>query len=158
MLNGRCNYRLANGFIQISNLKSPITACKATFWESAAYPSSLLASRRSITTTMKLIIAGATGFVAREVIRQSLSRPEITSVVALARSSVAVPEKLPAGADASKLKSVVIQDYEVYSDDIKKEFSGAGACIWYVWFFTLEIILPPPLISRTTVSNNLVLT
>ncbi|KAI3328122.1 NAD(P)-binding protein [Xylariaceae sp. AK1471] len=81
---------------------------------------------------MKLIVTGATGFVGREVIRQSLSRPEITSVVALARSPVAVPEKLSVGGDASKLKSVVIQDYEVYLDEVKKEFSGAGACIWTV--------------------------
>ncbi|KAI8625513.1 NAD(P)-binding protein [Xylariaceae sp. FL1651] len=81
---------------------------------------------------MKLIVTGATGFVGREVIRQSLSRPEITAVIALARSPVAVSEKLPVGGDPSKLKSVVIQDYEVYSDEVKKEFSGAGACIWTV--------------------------
>jgi uncharacterized protein YbjT (DUF2867 family) len=89
---------------------------------------------------MKLIVTGATGFVGREVIRQSLSRSEITSVVAVARSPVAVPEKLPDGGDASKLKSVVIQDYELYPDDVKKEFVGAGACIWYAigFFFFID--------------------
>ncbi|KAJ8122183.1 hypothetical protein O1611_g9905 [Lasiodiplodia mahajangana] len=81
---------------------------------------------------MKLIVTGATGFVGKELIRQSLSHPKITSVVALARSPVAVPETLPASADSSKLKAVVIQDYEVYPDEIKKEFSGAAACIWTV--------------------------
>ncbi|KAI0466323.1 NAD(P)-binding protein [Xylaria cf. heliscus] len=80
---------------------------------------------------MKLIVTGATGFVGQEIIRQSLLHPKITTVVALARSPVAVPEKLPV-ADLSKLKSVVIQDYTVYPDEVKKEFSGADACIWTV--------------------------
>ncbi|KAI0435879.1 NAD(P)-binding protein [Xylaria telfairii] len=82
--------------------------------------------------SMKLIVTGATGFVGQEIIRQSLSHPKISTIVALARSPVVAPEKLPAGSDSSKLKSVVIQDYEVYPDDVKKEFSGADACIWTV--------------------------
>jgi len=81
---------------------------------------------------MKLIVTGATGFVGREVIRQSLARSEITTVVALARSPVSVPEKLAAGSDASKLRSIVIEDYAVYPDAVRKELSGAGACIWCV--------------------------
>ncbi|KAJ8123731.1 hypothetical protein ONZ43_g387 [Nemania bipapillata] len=81
---------------------------------------------------MKLIVAGATGFVGRELIRQSLSHPKITSVVALGRSRAEAPETLPASADASKLKAVVIQDYEVYPEEVKKAFSGADACIWTV--------------------------
>ncbi|KAI1473805.1 NAD(P)-binding protein [Daldinia eschscholtzii] len=81
---------------------------------------------------MKLIISGATGFVAREVIRQSLSRNEITSVVALARKPVSIPEKLPPDANPSKLKSVVIEDYENYPEEVKNEFAGAAACIWTV--------------------------
>ncbi|GAP87904.1 putative nucleoside-diphosphate-sugar epimerase protein [Rosellinia necatrix] len=81
---------------------------------------------------MKLIISGATGFVGREVLRQSLSHPKITSVVALARTPVAIPEGLPTGSDTSKLKAVVIQDYEVYPGEVKKELSGAHACIWTV--------------------------
>ncbi|KAI0884915.1 NAD(P)-binding protein [Annulohypoxylon maeteangense] len=81
---------------------------------------------------MKLIISGATGFVAKEVIRQSLSRSEITSVVALARKPIAIPEKLADGADPSKLRSVVVKDYDHYSEEVKKEFAGASACIWTV--------------------------
>lgn len=79
---------------------------------------------------MKLIVTGATGYVAREVIRQSLGRKEISSVIALARKPVPVPEGLANSADAAKLRSVGIQDYEQYPDAVKKEFSGAGACIW----------------------------
>lgn len=79
---------------------------------------------------MKLIITGATGFVGKEVIRQSLSRKEITSVIAVARKPVPVPDGLPDGADASKLHSVTISDYMEYSEEVKKEFAGADACIW----------------------------
>ncbi|KAI0205741.1 NAD(P)-binding protein [Astrocystis sublimbata] len=81
---------------------------------------------------LKLIVTGATGFVGREIIRQCLSHPDITEVIALARSSVAAPGKLPEGADPSKLKSIVIEDYTVYPPEVKKEFAGAAACIWTV--------------------------
>ncbi|KAJ3040700.1 hypothetical protein HDV00_010593 [Rhizophlyctis rosea] len=81
---------------------------------------------------MKLIITGATGYVASEIIRQSLSIPEITSVVALARTPVTPPPNILAKADISKLKSVIIKDYEVYPEDVRKEFAGAQACIWQV--------------------------
>ncbi|KAI6083357.1 NAD(P)-binding protein [Hypoxylon rubiginosum] len=81
---------------------------------------------------MKLIISGATGYVAREVIRQSLGRREITSVIALARKPVPIPQNLEDSADPSKLKSVIIEDYEQYPEDVVKEFAGAAACIWTV--------------------------
>lgn len=77
---------------------------------------------------MKLIIAGATGFVGRELVRQSLRMREITTVVALARKPVSAPE----GCDAAKLKSVVIEDYGTYPEHLRKEFAGADACIWCV--------------------------
>lgn len=77
---------------------------------------------------MKLIITGATGYVAKEVIRQSLLIPEITSVVALARKPVPLPE----GADAAKFKSVVVDNYGTYPADVKEEFAGANTCIWYI--------------------------
>ncbi|KAI4859821.1 putative nucleoside-diphosphate-sugar epimerase [Hypoxylon rubiginosum] len=81
---------------------------------------------------MKLIVSGATGFVAREVIRQSISKREITSVIALARRPVSVPDNLQDGADPSKLKSVIVEDYDHYSEDVIKEFAGSSACIWTV--------------------------
>ena len=75
---------------------------------------------------MKLIVAGATGYVASEVIRQSLRMPGITSVVALARKPVVAPE----GSDAAKFRSVVVEDYGSYPEHVRKEFAGANACIW----------------------------
>jgi hypothetical protein len=75
---------------------------------------------------MKLIIAGGTGLLATEVIRQSLEMPEITSVIALARKPVQIE-----GTESSKLKTVIISDYGTYSNEVKAEFTGAEACIWY---------------------------
>jgi len=81
---------------------------------------------------MKLIVAGSTGFVATEVIRQALSNPAITSIKALARRPTAVPQNAGPGADVSKLKSVVCDNFEKYPESVKQELAGADACIWYV--------------------------
>lgn len=75
---------------------------------------------------MKVVVAGASGYVASEVIRQAVSSPSITSVVALARRQVSAP----AGTDKSKFESVIIQDYGFYSDEAKNALKGANACIW----------------------------
>ncbi|KAK9785073.1 hypothetical protein SCARD494_12327 [Seiridium cardinale] len=80
------------------------------------------------TLKMKLIVAGATGFLGSEVVRQALRLEQISSVIALARK----PLKLEDGIDTSKLKNVTIKDYAEYSEDVKKEFTGADACIWTV--------------------------
>ncbi|KAI0517485.1 hypothetical protein F5B22DRAFT_645666 [Xylaria bambusicola] len=84
---------------------------------------------------MKLIIAGSTGFLATELIRQALAHPGVTSVIALGRREASVP----AGVESNgKFKSVICKDFENYSDDIKSEIAEADACIWYA--FTLLII------------------
>ena len=77
---------------------------------------------------MKLVIVGATGLVAQELIRQSLPNPDIKSIVAVARRSIAPP----VGAPADKVKSVLVTDFDDYPDEVKKEFAGADACIWSV--------------------------
>ncbi|EKV06860.1 NAD(P)-binding domain [Penicillium digitatum] len=78
---------------------------------------------------MKLIVAGATGLVGTEIIRQCLQNSEITQVIALARKPVYIEDGID---PTSKLKSVVIRDYGEYSADVKAEFAGADACIWTV--------------------------
>lgn len=80
---------------------------------------------------MKLIIAGASGYVAEELLRQSLKRPDITSVVALSRKAVSAPSDVGGDSNVAKLRSVIIEDYETYPDDVRREFQGANACIWY---------------------------
>lgn len=54
---------------------------------------------------MKIIVAGSTGFVTTEVIRQALSNPAITSIVTHGRRTTAVSQNAGPSADASKLKS-----------------------------------------------------
>ncbi|KAF8313603.1 hypothetical protein DL93DRAFT_2080922 [Clavulina sp. PMI_390] len=80
---------------------------------------------------MKIIITGASGFVGTELIRQALRRPEVTSIIALSRKPVSAPADV-SESDAARVKSVVINDYDAYPDDVKKEFVGASACIWTV--------------------------
>jgi hypothetical protein len=81
---------------------------------------------------MKLVVAGSTGFVATEVICQALSNPFITSVVALGRRPAPEPQNADPGANLAKLKSVTVDDLgQEYPEHVKKELSGADACIWY---------------------------
>ena len=77
---------------------------------------------------MKLVLGGSTGFVAAELIRQGLENPAITSIVALGRRETPAPPE--AGPAAAKLKSVVCEDFESYSDSVKKELQDADAAIW----------------------------
>ncbi|KAI9155491.1 hypothetical protein HJFPF1_08075 [Paramyrothecium foliicola] len=77
---------------------------------------------------MKLIISGGTGFLASELIRQSLRMEEITSLVVLTRRALAPLD----GADTTKLEQVILKDYETYPEDVRREFAGANACIWTV--------------------------
>lgn len=80
---------------------------------------------------MKLIITGASGFVATELLRQSLRHPSITSVVAISRRPVPQPAGLPAG-ESGKLRVVQVKDYgELDVEQVREAVAGAGGCIWY---------------------------
>lgn len=76
---------------------------------------------------MKLVIGGSSGFVGTELVRQALSNPAITSVVGLSRRETPVPDS---GANAAKLKSFVVEDFENYSDAVRKELEDVDAFIW----------------------------
>ncbi|CAG8984082.1 hypothetical protein HYALB_00003024 [Hymenoscyphus albidus] len=78
---------------------------------------------------MRLIVAGSTGFVGTKVIRQALSDPAITSIAALARRKTEIPKNVAPNVDTSKLTSVICEDFENYLESVKKELSGADACI-----------------------------
>lgn len=79
---------------------------------------------------MKVIVVGSSGFVGTELIRQAITSPAVTSVVALARRETPVPESLKDSSDAAKLTSVVCDDFLNYSDNVKQHLSNADACIW----------------------------
>lgn len=88
---------------------------------------------------MKLIVAGSSGFVATQLIRQSLSIPDITSVIAIARRPLSPPPNLSKDADPSKLHCVVLDSYGTWPDDVKKQLAGADACIWYACCYPVFI-------------------
>jgi hypothetical protein len=75
---------------------------------------------------MKLVICGGTGYVATELIRQGLALPQISNLVVLSRRPITVPDS----PNAAKLKQVLIEKYDEYPEDVKKELSGANGCIW----------------------------
>ncbi|KAL6715874.1 hypothetical protein ACLMJK_006835 [Lecanora helva] len=81
---------------------------------------------------MKLIIAGASGSVATELIRQSLNIPAVTSIIALSRKPITSPPKLDYNVNASKFQNVVLQNYDTYPEDVRAKLAGADACIWTV--------------------------
>ncbi|KZZ94732.1 NAD(P)-binding domain protein [Moelleriella libera RCEF 2490] len=73
---------------------------------------------------MKLVVAGATGFVGTEVVRQAIHHPSITSVIALGRRATTIPEPSP------KFKSVECDNFSTWPDLVKEQLKGADACIW----------------------------
>ncbi|CAG9939593.1 unnamed protein product [Clonostachys rosea f. rosea IK726] len=77
---------------------------------------------------MKLVICGGTGYVATELIRQGLALPQISNLVVLSRRPITVPDS----PNAAKLKQVLIEKYDEYPEDVKKELNGANGCIWTV--------------------------
>ncbi|CAG9991783.1 unnamed protein product [Clonostachys byssicola] len=81
---------------------------------------------------MKLIIAGSSGFVATELIRQALSTPSITEIIALGRRETPPPNKLGPNSDVTKLRSVVLGDFLSYTDEVKESLESADAVIWTI--------------------------
>jgi hypothetical protein len=85
---------------------------------------------------MKLILAGSTGHVGSEIIRQSLLNPKVTSLIALTRRPIdvlAIAAGMSDGnnVEVDKVKSVVLRDFMDYPEDVKKDLADADACIWY---------------------------
>ena len=74
---------------------------------------------------MKIILAGTTGFVGREVLARCLNDSSITSIVVLSRREL--PADYPGGA---KLKVAILEDFTSYSKDVLGDIEGASACIW----------------------------
>lgn len=74
---------------------------------------------------MKIILTGCTGFIGGEVLSQCLRNSSVTSVVTLSRRKL--PESISGN---GKLKTVIVEDFNVYTDSTLKELAGADACIW----------------------------
>ncbi|KAH8601827.1 hypothetical protein B0O99DRAFT_680942 [Bisporella sp. PMI_857] len=82
---------------------------------------------------MKIVVAGATGFVGAEVIHQALSNTAVASIIALSRRPMLPPDPDTLGRyeDVSKLESVVLQDWlHAYPASVQARIKDADACIW----------------------------
>lgn len=86
---------------------------------------------------MKVVIAGSTGFVGQEVVRQALYHPLITKVVTLSRRDHELAEDLKRPEFEEKFTSVSCSDFKSYPQYVKDEISGADACIWYALVMSL---------------------
>jgi uncharacterized protein YbjT (DUF2867 family) len=84
---------------------------------------------------MKIIVAGATGLVGSEIIRQCLDTSAVTEVIALARRPIQIDEST----NSSNLKILLVEDYRYYPDYVKAAFAGADACIWCVEISTSRV-------------------
>ncbi|MCJ1242994.1 hypothetical protein MMC30_000190 [Trapelia coarctata] len=71
---------------------------------------------------MKVILAGSTGFIGREVLEQCLQN---SSIIALSRRDL--PSSV---ASNSKLKVVILEDFLSYPESLLQDIKGAEACIW----------------------------
>lgn len=76
---------------------------------------------------MKIVVGGSSGFVGTELIRQALTNSAISSIIGLSRRETTLP---PSTAGANKLKSIICDNFEKYSNDIKKDLHNVDACIW----------------------------
>ena len=74
---------------------------------------------------MKLVIAGATGFVGKALLKQALGCSDITSIVTLARRPVDLED-----ADTAKVTDFVLDDLEHYPAALIEKLADADACIW----------------------------
>ncbi|KAL9620131.1 MAG: hypothetical protein Q9160_005337 [Pyrenula sp. 1 TL-2023] len=79
---------------------------------------------------MKLVIGGSSGFVGTELVRQALSNPAITNIVGVSRRETPIPAA--SAGHLEKLTFVVSDDFNSYSDSLKKELENADACIWTI--------------------------
>lgn len=75
---------------------------------------------------MKLIVAGATGFVGSEVLYTALQHPAVTSVISLSRRAVIDPRIV----DHAKWENIVLEDFEHYPPDAMARMQDAVGCIW----------------------------
>ena len=74
---------------------------------------------------MKIIIAGATGFIGREVLAQCRAKSSVTSIIVLTRRPLS--EDL---CDDPKVVPLLVNDFLDYSNDAKEKMKDASAAIW----------------------------
>jgi len=83
---------------------------------------------------MKLILAGASGFIGHEVLSRALTNPKITSLIALSRKPL--PELY---SSHPKLLTIIHNDFTSYPPSLMTQLAGAEGCIWHVHSFDFTV-------------------
>lgn len=78
-----------------------------------------------VSTTMKFILTGASGFIGGEILSQLLQKPSITSLIILSRRPLPELE-----ARSSRIKVILLENFLSYPDSVVYELAGANACLW----------------------------
>ncbi|KAI6784124.1 uncharacterized protein J7T54_004670 [Emericellopsis cladophorae] len=73
---------------------------------------------------MKVLIAGATGGIGSQALRQSLAHPHITKVVALTRRNLSL--------EHPKLENILIKDFGKWPDHVLNQHADAAGMIWCI--------------------------
>ena len=76
---------------------------------------------------MKIIVAGATGYVGKAVVAECIANPAIESVNALSRRPI--DAKL---SENDKVHEVSLKSLEEYPEVVLEQLAGVEACIWWV--------------------------
>lgn len=76
---------------------------------------------------MKVVITGATWPTGSSSIKQCIKDPHISSVVVLSRHKIPTKEQ----SSDPKVKFVVRELFDAYSDELLNELEGPEACMWW---------------------------
>lgn len=74
---------------------------------------------------MKVIVAGGTGFVGSNVVKQCIAHPDITSVIVLSRREISVDLS-----ESEKVRVLLHEDFGQWPASVLEELIGAEGCIW----------------------------
>jgi hypothetical protein len=73
---------------------------------------------------MKVVIAGATGFISGAVLHHCLKHTSITSVIALSRRPLAISDP--------KLSTIIVEDWKEWDDAVLERIADADGIVWAV--------------------------
>lgn len=71
---------------------------------------------------MKVLLTGSTGLIGSGVLKQCISNPNITSIIAMTRRPIDTKDP--------KLTNLIKKDYHTYTESEISQLGGAEACIW----------------------------
>ena len=75
---------------------------------------------------MKIILTGATGFAGSELLEQCCKSTTIHAIVVLTRRPLEVSKQ------HSKVQTIIMKDFTVYTPEVVEQIADADACIWYI--------------------------